>query len=101
MDKSIPQSHQLVVYVYKNVTGSSPSPQPATPEQPTAAHSRGSAAMRHKSALSMSFAGCMAGREGSGKVRGLNADGPAVAALPSWVSPCLRATGLTLNQVIM
>ena len=29
------------------------------------------------------FAGCMAGREGIGKARGLNADGPAVAALPS------------------
>ena len=36
------------------------------------------------------FAGCMAGREGIGKARGLNADGPAVAALPSWGSPCRR-----------
>ena len=36
------------------------------------------------------FAGCMAGREGSDKARGLNADGPAVAALPSWGSPCRR-----------
>ena len=36
------------------------------------------------------FAGCMAGREGSGKAGGLNADGPAVAALPSWGSPCRR-----------
>ena len=40
--------------------------------------------------LTNPFAGCMAGREGCRKARGLEEDGRAVAALPRRDSPCCR-----------